>query len=136
MLVAPLIQQPKHTQRHRKVMQDMKYQQAKHYNKSSKNLPKLKTADAVYIQLVPKARNWARAIVIDVISNRTYKVQIKAGGIYWRNREFIKPRCTDLRQSLKTVPGPIKDTQHSGPNLRPRRSIRKPQRLIESVNFI
>ena len=117
-------------------MQDMKYQQVKHYNKSSRNLPKLKTGDAVYIQLVPKARNWARATVIDLISNRACKVQTKAGGIYWRNRKFIKPRHTDSRQSLKTVPGSIKDTQHSGLNLRPRRSIRKPQRLIESMNTI
>ena len=85
---------------------------------------------------MPKARNWARATVIDVISNRTYKVQTKAGGIYWRNRKFIKLRCTDSRQSLKTVPGAVKDIQHSGPSLRPRRSIRKPQRLIESMNQI
>ena len=88
-------------------MQDMKHQQARHYNKSSRNLPKLKTGDAVYIQLVPKARNWTRAIVIDVISNRTYKVQTKAGGTYWRNRKFIKPRCSDSRQSLKTAPDPV-----------------------------
>ena len=77
----------------------MKHQQARHYNKSSRDLPKLKTGDVVYIQLVPKAKNWARAIVIDVISNRTYKVQTKAGGIYWRNRKFIKLRHTDSRQS-------------------------------------
>ena len=80
-------------------MQDMKHQQARHYNKSSRDLPKLKTGDAVYIQLVPKVKNWARAIVINVISNRTYKVQTKAGGIYWRNRKFIKLRHTDSRQS-------------------------------------
>ena len=95
-------------------MQDMKYQQAR-------NLPKLKTGDAVYVQMVPKARDWAKAIVIEVISKRTYKVQTKAGGIYWRNRKFITPRHTDSRQSLKTVPDPIKDMQHSGPSLRSRR---------------
>ena len=117
-------------------MQDMKHLQARHYNKSSWDLPKLKTGDAVYIQLVPKARSWARAILINVISNRTYKVQTKAGGICWRNRKFIKLRCTDSRQSLKTVPGPVKDIQHSGPSLRLRSSIRKPQRLIESMNQI
>ena len=130
------LQQPKHIQRHRKVMQDMKHQQAKHYNKSSRALPKLKTGDAVYVQLVPGARDWARAIVIDVISNRTYKVQTKAGSIYWRNRKFIKPRHVDSRHILKATPDPVKDTQHSGPSLRPRRSIRKPKRLIESMNSI
>ena len=80
----------------------MKHQQVRHYNKSSKDLPKLKTGDADYIQLVPKAKNWAKATVIDVISNRTYKVQTKAGSVYWRNRKFIKLRHTDSRQSLKT----------------------------------
>ena len=98
-------------------MQEMKHQQAKHYNKSSRDLPRLKTGDAVYIQLVPKAKNWARATIVNIISNRTYKVQTIRGGIYWRNRRFIKPRCSDLKQSLKTVPGPVKDVQHNGPNL-------------------
>ena len=127
-------QQPKHIQRHRRVMQEMKHQQARHYNKSLRDLPKLKTGDAVYVQLVPKARNWV--IIINVISKRTYKVQTKAGGIYWRNRKFVELRCRDLRQSLKTVPGPVKDIQHSGPSLRLRISIRKPKRLIESMNQI
>ena len=113
-------------------MQEMKHQQAKYYNKSSRDLPRLKTEDAVYIQLVPRTKNWARATTVDIISNRTYKVQTLKGGIYWRNRRFIKPRCSDLRHSLKTVPGPVRDVQHNGPNLRPRRSIRKPDRLIES----
>ena len=63
-------------------MQEMKYQQAKHYNKSSRDLPRLKTEDAVYIQLVPKAKNLARATIIIVMSNRTYKVQTIRGRIY------------------------------------------------------
>ena len=62
--------------------------------------------DTVYIQLVPRAKNWARATIINVISNRTYKVQTTRGGIYWRNRRFIKSRHSDSRQSLKTVPDP------------------------------
>ena len=128
------LQQAKYIQRHRKVMEEMKHQQAKHYNKSSRDLPRLKTGDAVYVQLVPRAKNWTRATIVDIISNRTYKVQTLKGGIYWRNRIFIKPRCSDLRQSLKTVYDPIRDVQHNRPNLRPRRSIRKPERLTESMN--
>ena len=88
------------------------------------------------MQLVPRAKNWARATIVEVINNRTYKVQTIRGGIYWRNRRLIKPRHSDSRQSLKTAPDPVKDTQHSGPNLRPRRSIKKPERLIESMNWI
>ena len=117
-------------------MQEMKHQQVKHYNKSSRYLPRLKTGDAVYDQLIPRAKNWARATIVDIISNRTYKVQTLKGGIYWRNRRFIKPRHSDLRHSLKTTPGPVRDIQHNRPNLRPRRLIRKPERLIESMNRI
>ena len=46
-------------------MQEIKHQQAQHYNKSSRDLPRLKTGDAVYVQLVPRAKNWARATIID-----------------------------------------------------------------------
>ena len=95
------LQQPKYIQQHRKVMQEMKYQQAKHYNKSSRDLPRLKTGDAVYIQLVPRAKNWARATIVNVISNRTYKVQTIRGGIYWRNRRFIKSRHSDSKTESK-----------------------------------
>ena len=42
-------------------MQDIKHQQIRHYNKSSRDLPKLKTGDAVYVQLVPKARNLGKS---------------------------------------------------------------------------
>ena len=75
-------------------------------------------------------------LITDDITYRTYNVQTTRGGIYWRDRRFIKPRHSDSRQSLKTVPDPVKDMQHSGPNLRPRRSIRKLERLIESMNQI
>ena len=85
---------------------------------------------------MPRAKNWARATIVDVISNRTYKVQTIRGGIYWRNRRFIKPRHSDSRQSLRTGPDPVKNMQYSGLNLRPRRSIKKPERLIESMNQI
>ena len=85
---------------------------------------------------MPGARNWAKATIINIITNRTYKVQTTIGGIYWRNRKFIRPRCSDSRQSLKTVPNPVKDIQHNRPRVRPRRSIRKPERLIESMNRI
>ena len=81
---------------------------------------------------MPRANNWAKATIIDIISNRTYKVQTTVDGIYWRNRRFIKPRHSDSRQSLKTVPDPVKDIQYN----RPRRSIRKPEKLIESMNQI
>ena len=69
-----------------------------------------------------------------MLSVRSYKVNTIKRGIYVRNRKFIRIRHTDLRQSLKTtskdtVPGEAPYTD------RPKKTTRRPQRLIESVNF-
>ena len=44
-------QQQNHTHQYRKMMQHQKHEQARYYNKSAKDLPSIKTGDAVYIQL-------------------------------------------------------------------------------------
>ena len=123
-------QQQDHTQQYRRVMQHQKHEQARHYNKSDKDLPSLKTGDAVYVQLVPNVRRWIPATVVEIPSARSYKVKTIKGGIYIRNRKFIRTKHTDSRQSLKTTP---KETTHT---YRPKRIMRRPQRLIESMNFI
>ena len=97
------IRQQNHIQQYRKMMQHQKHEQAKCYNKSAKDLPSLKTGDAVYVQLVPNVRRWIPAIVIERISTRSYKVKTIKGGIYIRNRKFIRVKYTDLRQSLQTT---------------------------------
>ena len=51
----------------------------------------LKTGRPVYVQLVPKTRNWIPGHIIERLSLRTYKVKTYNGGIYIRNRKFIKP---------------------------------------------
>ena len=117
-------------------MQHQKHVQAKHYNKSAKDLPSLKTGDAVYVQLVPNVRRWIPATVVEILSARSYKVKTIKGGIYVRNRKFIRIKHTDLRQSLKTTPKdtvPGEGTTHTN---RSKRITRRPQRLIESMNFI
>ena len=102
-LLPPQIRQQNHIQQYRKVMQHQKYEQAKYYNKSAKDLPSLKTGDAVYVQLVPNVRRWIPATVIERISTRSYKVKTIKGGIYIRNRKFIRVKYTDLRWGLQTT---------------------------------
>ena len=118
-------------------MQQLKQQQRHYYNRNSRDLPSLKTGQPVYVQLVPKTRNWTQGYVIDRLSQRTYKVKTYNGGTYIRNRKFIKTRYIDSRQSLQTSNRVThtqetvsKQLEHS----RPRRTIRKPQRLIETIN--
>ena len=121
---------------YRRMMQHQKHEQVKYYNKSAKDLLSLKTGDAVYVQLVPNTRRWIPATVTETLSVRSYKVQSTKGGIYVRNRKFIKVRHTDSSQILKTTPKDTiqgEDTTYTG---RPRRTTRRPQRLIESMNFI
>ena len=91
------------TQQYRNIMQKQKSLQVTHYNQNARDLPSLKTGRTVYVQLIPKTRNWTPGFIIGIISPRTYKVKTLNGGIYIRNRKFIKPRYTDSRQSLETM---------------------------------
>ena len=116
-------------------MQCQKHKQAKCYNKSAKDLPSLKTGDAVYVQLGPKIRKWIPGIAIERIRARSYKVKTIKGGIYIRNRKFIRIKHTDLKQSLQTTKEnrvPSYNDTHTG---RPERITRRPQRLVESMNL-
>ena len=130
------IRQQNHIQKYRKIMQHQKHEQVNHYNKSAKYLPSVKTGDAVYVQLVPNVRRWIPAVVIERISTRSYKVKTIKGGVYIRNRKFIRVKYTDSRQSLQTTgknTAPGHNTTHTR---RLKRVTRRPQRLIESMNFI
>ena len=126
------MEQKDHIYQYKKIMQSQKHQQAKNYNKSAKDLASLETSNAVHIHLVPNVRKWVPGTIIERINDRSYKVKTILGGVYVRNCKFIKIRYTDLRQSLKTVTQPVNDIQRD----RPRRIVRKPQRLIESINYI
>ena len=46
------MEQQNHIQQYRKMMQHQKHQQAKHYNKSAKDLPSLETENAVHIIII------------------------------------------------------------------------------------
>ena len=70
------------------------------------------------------------------ISVRSYKVKTIKGGIYVRSRKFIRIRHTDLRQSLESIPRDTEQSESTTYTDRPRRTTRRPQRLIEWMNFI
>ena len=114
-----------------------KQKQTKYYNRNTRDLPSLKTGRPVYVQLVPKSRNWIPGHIIERLNSRTYKVKAYNGGIYIRNRKFIKPQYTDSKQSLQTnrmATDSRKQLEQSEHNPRPRQTIRKSQRLIEIMN--
>ena len=90
----------------------------------------------MYIQLVPNVRRWILATIVEILSARSYKVKTIKGGIYIRNRKFIRIRYTDSRQSLETIPKDTAQSEGTTYTSRPRRTTRRPQRLIESMNFI
>ena len=130
------MQQQEHTCQYRKMMQHQKRQQVRQYNKNARDLPSLKTGDAVHIQLVPNVRRWIPTTIIQTLSIMAYKVRTIKGEIYIRNRKFIRIRFTDSRQSLETIPNDTAQSEGTTHNNRPRRTTRRPQRLIESMNFI
>ena len=99
-----------------------------------KYLPSLKTGKPVYVQLAPKTRNWIPGHIIGRLSQRTYKVKAYNGGIYIRNRKFIKPRYVDSRQSLQTDSKATGSREHQEPHQRLRRATKRPHRLIETMN--
>ena len=134
------VKQQNHTHRYRNIMQRQKHQQTKYYNRNARDLPSLKTGRPVYVQLVPKTRNWIPGYIIERLSLRTYKVKTYNGGIYIRNRKFIKPQYTDSKQSLQTtrmttnLREQLEQLEQSDHYQRPKRTTRKPQRLIEIMN--
>ena len=72
-------------------MQRQRQQQTKYNNRNARDLPSLKTGRPVYVQLVPKTRNWISGHIIERLSSRMYKVKTDNGAIYITNRTFIKP---------------------------------------------
>ena len=90
--------------------------------------PVYRLRNAVHIQLVPNIRKWVPGTIIKKISDRSYKVKTVLGGVYVRNRKFIKIRHSDSKQSLKTVQEPENTIQSRMP--------KRITRRIESMKFI
>ena len=107
-------------------MDQGKQVQAQLYNKNTRVLPRLEQSQKVIVQLDPDKNIWTPAEIIQCPTNegRSYSLKAIHGGIYTRNRRFIK---LDLTAEL---PEPKPE---SGPRMtRSLRTIRKPDRLIES----
>ena len=83
-----------------------------------------------------KYKNWTPGLIIRRVSPRTYRVRTLNGGIYIRNRKFIRPRYTDSKQSLETAKGDTKPAEHTPQNHRPKQTTKRPQRLKKIMNYI
>ena len=100
---------------YRQIVDKGKQMQAELYDKNTRVLPRLEQSQKVVVQFDPNKNIWTPAEIIQCPTpdGRSYSLRTIYGGIYTRNRRFIKPD-TDL------VP------------TRPTRTTKKPDRLIES----
>ena len=112
---------------YRQIMDQGKQVRAQLYNKNTRVLPRLEQSQKVVVQLDPSKNIWTPAEIIQCPTpvSRSYSLKAINGGVYTRNRRFIKPDLTAAEAPvLKLI---------SEPNVaRPTRTIQKPDRLIES----
>ena len=113
---------------YRQIMDQGKQIQAQLYNRNTRVLPRLEQSQKVVVQLDPDKNIWTLAEIIQcpTYDGRSYSLKtIIYGGVYTRNRRFIK---LDLTAAEVPVPKPINE-----PNVtRSTRTIRQPDRLIKS----
>ena len=112
---------------YRQIIDQGKQVQAQLYNKNIRVLPRLEQSQKVIVQLDPDKNLWTPAEIIQCPTNggRSYSLKTMHGGVYTRNRRFIKPNLTEAG-----LPKPKPDSE---PRMaRPTRTIRKLDRLIES----
>ena len=112
---------------YRQIMEQGKQAQAQLYNKNTRVLPRLEQSQKVVLQFDPNKNIWTPGEIIQCPTpdGRSYSLKTIHSGVYTRNRRFIKP---DLSVTVTPVPKPISEPGVT----RPTRTIRKPDRLIES----
>ena len=112
---------------HRQIMDQGKQVQAQLYNKNTRVLQRLQQSQKVVVQLDPDKNIWTPAEIIQCPTNegRSYSHKTIHSGVYTRNRRFIK---ADLTVAVLLEPRPETEPRMA----RPARTIRKPDRLIES----
>ena len=111
---------------YKQIMGHGKQMQANLYNQHARVLPRLQLYQKVVVQLDPDKNIWTPAEVIQCPTeeSRSYSLKTIHGGVYTRNRRLIKPDLTAGEGTTRQTDVP-KMT-------RPTRTIRKPDRLIES----
>ena len=112
---------------YRQIMDQGKQVQTQLYNKNTRVLPRLQPSQKIVVQLDPDKNIWTPAEIIQCPTNkgRSYSLRTIYGGVYTRNRRFIKP---DLTEAVLPEPRPETALRMA----RPARTIKKPDRLIES----
>ena len=112
---------------YRQIMEKGKQTQAQLYNKNTRVLLRLVQSQRVVVKLDLSQNIWAPAEIIQwpPPEGRSYSLMTIQGGVYPRNRRFVKPDATRLDAPIPTVTNEQQAT-------RPTRTIRKPDRLIES----
>ena len=130
------IEQHEQTRQQRQIVQRMKLQQAKHYNKNARDLPKLNIGDTVYVQLKPNIRKWTPGMIVP---HRTREFEnIQCPDHTWRmvhkkqkilqSKAYKQSATYNTKYQVCTPTSSTSMTRHT----RPRCTIRKPQRLIET----
>ena len=112
---------------YRQIMDQGKQIQAQLYNRITRVLPRHEQSQKVVVQLDPDKNIWTPAEIIQCTANegRSYSLKIIDGGVYTRNRRFIK---LDLTAAEIPQLKPISEPKVA----RPTRTIKKPDRLIKS----
>ena len=112
---------------YRQIMDQGKQMQAQLYNKNTTVLPRLMQSQKAVVQLNLSKNIWTPAKIIQCPTQkgRSYSLKTINGGVYTRNRRFIKPDYTN-----PDVPQLKPDNEPRA--ARPTRAIKKPDRLIES----
>ena len=104
-----------------------KQARAQLYNRNNGVLPRLQQSQKVVVQLDPDKNIWTPAQIIQCPINegRSYSIRTIHSEIYTRNSRFIK---LDSTEAVLPEPGPGIGSKMA----RPTRTIKKPDRLIES----
>ena len=112
---------------YRQIMDQGKQIQAQLYNRNTRVLPRLEQSQKVVAQLVPDKNIWTPAEIIQCPAKegRSYSLKTIHGGVYTRNRRFIKLDLTEAE-----FPEPKLNSESK--MARPIRTIWKPDRLLES----
>ena len=108
-------------------MDEGKQVQAQQYTRGARVLPRLKQSQKVVVPLDPDKNVWTPAQIVHcpVREGRSYSLKTIHRGVYTRNRRFIKPDLTEA-----ALPEPEPKLRPLPP--RPTRTIKRPDRLIES----